>query len=311
MSNEIARRAPSLTEQKEYARALATAGTLPKQYRERPGDILLAMAYAESLNLPVAQVFVGIHIIEGKPSMSSELMNALIRRAGHRTRIEQSPPGPWVEAWASFTIVRADDPEPYVEVFSMRDALQAKLLTINDNGVIRSRTKNGEPTPWENYPRAMLKARAISAAARAHCADVLAGVSYTPEEIRPLSQQAYIDAEPEPEPARNGAAAPPSAPAATPEPAAEGEDTDRAPAEPQGANEPVEVVEADPPPEDDWRTEWHERLRAASIYNDGLTTAINLGNEAAEHGDTALVEAARERYREIAHEHDEMARDGS
>lgn len=325
MSTEIVRRSASLTEQKEYARALATAGTLPKQYRERPGDILLAMAYADSLNLPVAQVFVGLHVIEGKPSMSSELMVALIQRAGHLTRISQSPPGgPWAEAWAAFTITRiTGDTEPYTETFSMRDAVQAKLLTITD-GVIRSRTQRGEPTPWENYPRAMLKARAISAAARAHCADVLAGVSYTPEEIRPPAEMAYIDADPEP----------PAQPApvveADPDVPAEGDHTGEADRGPENRSQGVEmsdpgteqpdgppddpgptVVEADPPAEADWRIDWRRRLDQASIYDDGLRVAIDLGNEAAANGDPVLVEQARSRYRVLAQQMDDIARDGS
>ena len=310
MSSDIARRTPSLTEQKDYARALATASTLPKQYRERPGDILLAMAYADSLNLPVAQVFVGIHVIEGKPSMSSELMNALIRRAGHRTRIEQSAPGPWLDAWASFTITRTDDPEPYTEVFSMRDALQAKLLTITDD-VIRSRTERGAPTPWENYPRAMLKARAISAAARAHCADVLAGVGYTPEEIAPLSERPYIDAEPEP------VAEAPSAPAAGPERPPEGEHPDPGVAEAQGGDEGDTVVDAEPAVDDlpatateDWRTPWRAELTAAQRSFD-FERIVELGNEAAANGAAELVEVARAAYNEARAHADNIARDGS
>ena len=333
MSTEIARRTPSLAEQKEYARSLATAGMLPKQYRDRPGDILLAMAYAESLNLPVAQVFSGIHVIEGRPSMSAELMNALIRRAGHRTRIEQSPPGPWVDAWASFTITRTDDPEPYTETFTMRDALQAKLLTITPEGGLRSRTQRGEPTPWENYPKAMLKARAISAAARAHCADVLAGVSYTPEEVAPLAEQPWIEPDPEPTPAELATEAtnrvrvhhgqqPVEGPAvveAEPTPPAEGDHPGEAPSDPQNASQPVDMsdsppeqpIEGDPPAEVDWRIEWHERLNSAGTFNGGINTTVDLGNEAAANGDSALVELARKRYREIAAAMDDIARDGS
>jgi hypothetical protein len=308
MSSEIARRTPSLTEQKEYARALATASTLPKQYRERPGDILLAMAYADSLNLPVAQVFVGIHVIEGKPSMSSELMNALIQRAGHSTRIRQSDPGPWAEAWASFTITRVTgDLEPYTEVFTMRDALQAKLVTLTEDGSLRSRTQRGEPTPWENYPRAMLKARAISAAARAHCADVLAGVGYTPEEIAPLAERPYIDAEPE------VPAPPPSSAGERPERPPEGEHPDPAPAEAQGPNEGVVDAEVEDPPAtatEDWRTPWRAELTAAQRGFD-FERIVELGNEAAANGEAALVEVARAAYNEARAHADEIARDGS
>lgn len=152
-----------LSEQWKYAQALAQAGLLPRQYRESPGDVLLAMAYAESLNLPVAQIFTGIHVIEGRPSMSAELMGALVRRAGHRIRMSGDANG------AAAEIVRSDDPGfTYRATFTIDNARQAGLL--------------GKDV-WKKYPAAMLLARAVSAVCRAGAADVLAGVSYVPEEL--------------------------------------------------------------------------------------------------------------------------------
>jgi len=309
----------SLAEQREYARLLATAGLLPKQYRDRPGDILLALAYADSLNLPVAQIFVGLHVIEGTPSMSAELMQALVRRAGHKIRTVTTPGAALLDQSATCTIVRRDDPEPFAESFSIADAVQAKLLTITAEGTLRSRTKNGEPTPWELYPRAMLKARATSAAARAHCADVLAGVSYTPEEIdRRPSVMPFIDADPEP-PNRqvieadrvrvNHGQAPVGAPAeAAAEPAgpAEGDHPGEQQSEPQIRSEggepqaePAPEV-ADPPPdaEAEWRANWHSRLDAA-VRSESVIGIVDLGNEAAANNAAELVELARSRYNAV------------
>lgn len=162
-----------LSEQWKYAQALAQAGLLPKQYRDSPGDVLLAMAYADALALPVAQIFTGIHVIEGRPSMSAELMGALIRRAGHRIRMSGD------KTTASAEIVRRDDPEfTYRSTFTIEDAKQAGLL--------------GKDV-WKKYPAAMLLARAVSAVARAGASDVLAGVSYVPEELG--EQPDVIDAQ--------------------------------------------------------------------------------------------------------------------
>jgi hypothetical protein len=318
----VAQQRLSLSEQREYARLLATAGLLPKQYRDRPGDILLALAYADSLNLPVAQIFVGLHVIEGVPSMSAELMQALIRRAGHKIRTEATR-GPLTEAEATCTITRRDDPEPFAETFTMADAVQAKLVTIQPDGTLRSRTKNGEPTPWELYPRAMLKARATSAAARAHCADVLAGVSYTPEEIdRRPSVMPFIDADPEPQlgtrevieaEARvreHHGQAPVDGPAGSgggaTEPA-EGDHTGEQQSGPQNRSEGLESgaepapEAADPPPdpEAEWRANWHDRLDAA-VRSEALVMIVDLGNEAAKANAPELVEVARARYNTLA-----------
>src|SRR6478752_104360 len=163
MSTAIALTSQPLSEQWKYAQALAQAGLLPKQYRDSPGDVLLAIAYAESLDLPVAQIFTGIHVIEGRPSMSAELMGALVRRAGHRIRMSGD------STTASAEIVRRDDPEfTYRATFTLDDAKAAGLM--------------GKDV-WKKYPAAMLLARAVSAVCRAGAADVLAGVSYVPEEL--------------------------------------------------------------------------------------------------------------------------------
>jgi hypothetical protein len=176
-SAELERRPQSdLQAQWGYAKALATAGTLPKAYREKPGDVLLAMAYGEALGLHVTNVFTSVHIIDGRPSMSAELMQALIRRAGHRIRIKGDA------RQATCVIVRRDDPDyAYSVTWTLDDARQAKLLPAKaDSG-------------WAKYPGAMLQARAVSACARQACADVLAGVSYIPEELG-AADSATIDA---------------------------------------------------------------------------------------------------------------------
>jgi hypothetical protein len=98
--------------------------------------------------------------------MSSQLMQALIMSAGHRVRVQGD------STQATCVIVRRDDPEfAFSATFTMNDARLAKLVP-------------GKPdSNWAKYPRAMLKARAISECAREACPDVLAGVSYTPEEL--------------------------------------------------------------------------------------------------------------------------------
>jgi hypothetical protein len=163
MSTAIAITETTYAERWKYAQALAQAGLLPRQYRDSPGDILLAMEYADALHLPMAQIFVGIHVIEGRPAMSAELMGALVRRAGHRIRMS----GDHTQAAAE--IVRLDDPGfTYRATFTIENARQAGLL--------------GKDV-WKKYPAAMLLARAVSAVCRAGAADVLAGVSYVPEEL--------------------------------------------------------------------------------------------------------------------------------
>lgn len=153
----------ALTAKIEYARFLAKSGLLPRDYRERPENILFATEYGELLGLPAMAAITGIHVIEGKPSVSAGLISALVRRAGHRLRVQGD------ETQANAWITRADDPGfTYRSVWTMERAKTANLL---------SRTN------WQRYPAAMLKARAISEVARDACQEVLLGIAYTPDEL--------------------------------------------------------------------------------------------------------------------------------
>jgi hypothetical protein len=79
-------------------------------------------------------------------------------------------------------IVRADDPEfVFRSEWTIARAQQAGLT--------------GKGT-WKQYPAAMLKARAITEAARDACPEALAGVAYTPEELGDESHSSW----PEPTP---------------------------------------------------------------------------------------------------------------
>jgi len=153
----------TLTAKIEYARFLAKSGLLPQSYRDKPENILFATEYGELLGLPAMAAITGIHVIEGKPSVSAGLISALVRRAGHRLRVMGD------EYQAQAQITRADDPGfTYKSVWTMERAKQAGLLG---------------KTNWQRYPAAMLKARAVSEVSRDACQEVLLGIAYTPDEL--------------------------------------------------------------------------------------------------------------------------------
>lgn len=154
----------TLTERMNYAKALATADLLPVAYRNKPGNVLLAVEYGDALSVPPMTAIQGIHVIQGKPTLSADLMAALIRRAGHKLRVRVDP-GPVAVA----QIIRTDDPDYTYECrWDMERAKTAKL-TGKDN--------------WVTNPKSMLKARAISEVAREACSEVLHGLIYTPDEL--------------------------------------------------------------------------------------------------------------------------------
>jgi hypothetical protein len=160
----------TLQDKMQYAKALATASLLPKAYQNNPGNLLFALEYAEALGVAPINAITSIHVIDGKPSASADLIAGLVRRAGHRLRVEGD------DTYAVAHLIRADDPDyTYEARWDLDKARTAGLL--------------GKGT-WKNYPGALLRSRAITEVARMGASDALFGVIYTPEELG-----AEVDAE--------------------------------------------------------------------------------------------------------------------
>jgi hypothetical protein len=163
----------SLDSKIRFAQCLADASLLPKQYQRQPANVLLAIEMGESLGLSTIQAITGIHVVEGRPSASADLLAALVRRAGHKLRVRVND-----EALiAVATLIRSDDPEFLYEArWDMAKAKVAGLLFEDKPGHIKKDN-------WRNYPGQMLRSRAISEVCRMGATDALYGVSYTPEEL--------------------------------------------------------------------------------------------------------------------------------
>lgn len=167
-----------------FAQLLADADLLPRQFVGRPANVLYAVEYGRTLGITPVAAITGIHVIEGKPSASSGLIGALVRKAGHKLRVKSDG-----MTTATAQIVRADDPDfTYECTWNLERAAQAGLCEIK-NGKPWARDRNGKPTAWEKYTAAMLKARAITEVARDACEDVLFGLHYTPEELGAIVNQ--------------------------------------------------------------------------------------------------------------------------
>lgn len=153
-----------LDQQINYAKAMAVSNLLPVAYQNHPENVLVALEQGRALGIAPIQAMNQINVIKGKPALSADLIAVLVRRAGHRLRVEGD------DTYAQATVIRADDPDyiPKPVRWDMERAKRAGLL--------------GNPS-WQKYPAAMLRARAISEAARAWANDALYGFIYTPEEL--------------------------------------------------------------------------------------------------------------------------------
>lgn len=152
---------------------------------------IVKAVFGEELGIGPGASMVGVHIIEGKPSLSANLLGALVKRS---ERYDYKP----VEVTAEKAIVAftADGEEIGKSEFTIEQARTAGLV----------KAKSG----WERFPQAMLFARALSQGVRWYCPDVTAGSpAYTPEELgaevdqsgEPVYVESEVVAEPEPSPA--------------------------------------------------------------------------------------------------------------
>jgi hypothetical protein len=146
-----------------YAKTLAASGLLPKVYHKNPANILWALEYGQALGISPMAAMIGIHVIEGKPCAGAGLISGLVQNAGHRLRVKGD------DKTATCEIMRSDDQSfTFVATWTWDRAVKAGLTG---------------KSVWKQYPAAMLRARAITEAARAACQDVLYGLAYTPEEL--------------------------------------------------------------------------------------------------------------------------------
>ena len=166
------------------AQRIASTPFVPAALRNRPEAVLAAVLYGHELGLGPMQSLASINVIDGRPAASPELMRALIARAGHRVDVVDS-----TDIAVTLTGQRADTGATATVTWSTADAQRAGLMTKQN---------------WKQYPRAMLLARATSELARTLFADVIAGLSYTPEEITNVPDwntdptDHHVDHEPDP-----------------------------------------------------------------------------------------------------------------
>lgn len=151
----------------KVAQKIANTPFVPTAFRGKPESVYAAVLYGEELGLGPMQSLTQIHVIEGKPSMAPELMRALVLKAGHRID---------VKVCMNDEVIlygrRADSGSEATVRWTMKDA---QLAGLAGRGA------------WKTYPRAMLLARATSELCRMLFADVVAGLSYTPEEAASIA----------------------------------------------------------------------------------------------------------------------------
>jgi len=153
----------SMKDALEYAKLIADSDLAPKDYRGKPGNVLIAIQYGVEIGLKPMQAIQNIAVINGRPAIWGDAMIALV---------QSHPVCEYIKEYikdntAYCTVKRRGEDDEYTYEFSKEDAKTANLL--------------GKAGVWQQYPDRMLQMRARGFALRDKFSDVLKGIAIREE----------------------------------------------------------------------------------------------------------------------------------
>lgn len=166
----------SLTEAIKYSEIIANSDIVPKDFKGKPANVLVAVQMGAELGLSPLQALQNIAIINGRGSIWGDAALAIVQAhpayEGHEEYIEGTG-----DQMKAICRIKRKGCDWHEQSFSIAHAKKANLW--------------GKQGPWTNYPEVMLKMRARGFALRDKFADALKGL-ITKEEA-----QDYIDVTPQ------------------------------------------------------------------------------------------------------------------
>lgn len=161
----------------EFAKLMAKSELVPKDYRGKPENVLVAVQMGQDVGLKAMAAIQNIAVINGRPCLWGDAALAVVKNHRDFISITEDDEQAIGKSGKATCIVKRRRQPDVVCTFSTDDAKKAGLL--------------GKQGPWTNYPNRMLKMRARGFAIRDSFPDALKGLSFA-EEV-----QDYIDIEPE------------------------------------------------------------------------------------------------------------------
>jgi hypothetical protein len=161
----------------QFAKLLSTTDLVPKDYRGKSANILVAMQMGAEVGLAPMQALQSIAVINGKPSVYGDAALAIVQAHPNYENHKEWFTGEGDKKTA-FCEIKRRGQEASVQKWSVEDAKKANLW--------------GKDGPWKQYPDRMLQMRARGFALRDRFADALRGMilveeagDYTHTNIRP------------------------------------------------------------------------------------------------------------------------------
>lgn len=156
----------NMSEAMQFAQLVSESDMVPKDYRGRPANVLVATQWGYEIGLSPLQSLQNIAVINGRPAVYGDAMLALVKGSGILESITETA----TATGATCTVKRKGEAE-VVRTFSIDQAKKAGLW--------------GKAGPWTQYPERMLQMRARGLALRDVFPDVLKGM-YIAEEAQDI-----------------------------------------------------------------------------------------------------------------------------
>lgn len=182
MSNEVATKKPTqfdLSPQNfeqalTFANYLADSELVPKDFKGKPGNCLVAIQWGMEIGLKPMQALQNIAVINGRPALWGDSVIALVRGSAVCEYIIETQ----TDDEAVCKVKRRGEQEQ-MRSFSRKDAHAAGLL--------------GKQGPWTQYPKRMMQMRARAFALRDVFPDVLKGLPVA-EEVMDIPPERHMGA---------------------------------------------------------------------------------------------------------------------
>lgn len=145
-----------------FSQYLADSDLVPKDFKGKPGNCLIAMQWGSELGLKPLQSLQNLAVINGRPALWGDAVIALVMASPVCEYVTEDDDGE-----TAFCRVKRKGAPEQVRSFSMDDARKAGLA--------------GKQGPWTQYPKRMRQMRARAFALRDVFPDVLRGMPIAEE----------------------------------------------------------------------------------------------------------------------------------
>jgi hypothetical protein len=161
----------TMTEAIEFSNMLSRSQMVPKNYQNKPEDVLVAVQWGYEIGLAPLQALQNISVINGKPSVYGDAAMALVQASPVWEDVQETIEGDGTSNPVAICKVKRRGRSEVISKYSVEDAKRAGLW--------------GKQGPWSQYPKRMLQMRARGFALRDAFPDVLKGL-ITAEEAQDM-----------------------------------------------------------------------------------------------------------------------------